>query len=149
MKSPFSIYFWLLGHDVRTGDLQRFGFDKQPHPKGIGTSLYRKGLLWLHSFGLRIDTPAGIYIYDRRRDSFYLFQQQSASQVFPPLESVCGAERVSIQEGWRIVSPFYREYERTIGHWRGNGYRYRVIHNCPPLLRPFRKRILSLLQQDF
>lgn len=69
-KSPLPVQFWLLGLDVRRGELARRGFHRSPAP--TGSCVYTLGPLKLHSAGLTLALPEGELHFVRRLCLFQL-----------------------------------------------------------------------------
>ncbi|MEJ5336193.1 MAG: hypothetical protein WHT26_02705 [Thermus sp.] len=107
----------LFGADVRKGLLQEMGFQKEPHPQGIGSSLYRREGVLLHSTGLWVE---GVY-YLRPREAFYRLVHPLIPPEEPPPEA-----RIPRAEGGKALRPFVLWYEAQVERL-APGHRQRAL----------------------
>lgn len=124
--NPLDIHFWLLGVDAREGDLEARGYRKSSHPQGLGSSVYRRGRLGLHSMGLWLDGPSGRLLYLRANDRFFLV----SVDTLPPGGDPPGRP-LAFAEGMRLLEPHLRLHERWIARRRGNDYRRQLLDGLP------------------
>ncbi|WP_337845124.1 hypothetical protein [Thermus sp.] len=117
MRNPLDVQMILFGDDVRMGLLQEMGFRKEPHPEGVGSSLYRREGVLLHSMGLWVE---GVY-YLRLREAFYRVEAPLAPLTGAPAEA-----RVPLAEGLEALRPFACWYEAQDGR-PGPGPRQRAL----------------------
>ncbi|MDM7324717.1 MAG: hypothetical protein P3W93_007010 [Thermus sp.] len=126
MKNPMPVVMYLMGLDADHELLTRMGFQKVPHPKGLGSSLYLKGdEALLHSTGLWY---RGV-LYHRPKERFY----RAALPPYPP-EVDPQAEPLRFGEGLEHFLPFLRAYEGEVRALRGEG-RGRFLTKLPPMAR--------------
>lgn len=123
--NPMDVQMILFGADVRQGLLQEMGFRKEPHPEGMGSSLYwREGVL-LHSTGLWVE---GVY-YLRPREAFYRVE----GPLLPPREAP-PERRVPLREGLEALRPFVLWYEAQVERL-APGHRRRALKGLTPSAR--------------
>lgn len=120
--NPMPVVMYLMGLDAAHEVLGEAGFQKVPHPQGIGSSLYLGSEALLHSTGLWY---RGV-LYHRPKEQFY------AAPVPPyPPEIHPQAKPLPFAEGLAHFLPFLRWYEERIRVLRGEG-RGRFLRKLPP-----------------
>jgi hypothetical protein len=66
-----TVQFWLWGLDAMHQDLQRRGFEKLPRPGGSECSVYQLESLFIHGFGLWLESNDGVLVYRRPVKTWY------------------------------------------------------------------------------
>jgi hypothetical protein len=115
----------LFGLDARRGLLPRLGFAKEPHPQGVGSSLYRGHGALLHSTGLWV---AGVY-YLRPEEAFY----RAPLPLLPPEEGR-PEDRLPLREALEALRSFVLWYEGEVRRLTGEDREAYLCH-LPPLAR--------------
>jgi len=117
-RCPLTVQFWLLGLDVRGGDLGRRGFVRTPAPQG--SSVHTFGPLALHSAGLTLDLAGGPLRFERRVRRFTL-----------------GGAPLPASQGLDLCRPFLLEHEAWVTRTHGPGHRAQQLrgHRLPPPVR--------------
>ncbi len=129
---------WMLGQDVTQGALAQRGFRKQPHPQGLGSSIWSQGTLHMHSQALWIERVDHLLVYHRSRGQFFRLPLGSV----PP--SLDDSQRVPFKEGWREFWPWLQRYEQAVKP----GYRERLLRITPPGLRRHRRAWREAFRAD-
>lgn len=130
MSHPLTVQFWLWGQDARRGDFEARGFHKTPHPRGKGSSIYRKGPLGLHASAAWLETPQGIVFYARPCDGFFLLDALPKA-----LELPLDARALEFDAGLRALLPQVLEHEAWIRQHQGPQDRPHLLRQLPPAAR--------------
>lgn len=130
------VVMYLLGLDAEHGVLQDLGYRKEPHPHGVGSSLYLGEGILLHSTGLWY---RGV-LYQRPKERFY----RSPIPPYPP-ELHPQAEPLDFAQGLEHFLPFLKAHEERVRALRGEG-RDRFLRKLPPGARPYLKHWRALFE---